>query len=158
MSCILACVRLGGDGYNPSMDIHLTPTWDGLAVNARLVTLDAEAGYGIVEDGALGWRDGRLAYVGARDRLPAAEDMLAAEVVDAGGDCVTPGLVDCHTHVVFAGDRASEFEQRLQGSSYEAIARAGGGICPPYATPAPLPRTRCWRSRCRALLPCARTA
>jgi imidazolonepropionase len=102
--------------------------WDGLVVNARLVTLDAEAGYGIVEDGALGWRDGRLAYVGARDRLPAAEDMLAAEVVDAGGDCVTPGLVDCHTHVVFAGDRASEFEQRLQGSSYEAIARAGGGI------------------------------
>ena len=102
--------------------------WDGLVVNARLVTLDAEAGYGIVEDGALAWRDGRLAYVGPRSGLPAAEDALATEVVDAGGDCVTPGLVDCHTHAVFAGDRAAEFEQRLQGASYEAIARAGGGI------------------------------
>ena len=102
--------------------------WDGLVVNARLVTLDAEAGYGIAEDGALAWRDGRLAYVGPRSGLPAAEDALATEVVDAGGDCVTPGLVDCHTHAVFAGDRAAEFEQRLQGASYEAIARAGGGI------------------------------
>lgn len=102
--------------------------WDGLVVNARLVTLDAEAGYGIIEDGALGWRDGRLAYVGPRSGLPAAEDALATEVVDARGDCVTPGLVDCHTHAVFAGDRAAEFEQRLQGASYEAIARAGGGI------------------------------
>lgn len=102
--------------------------WDGLVVNARLVTLDAETGYGIVEDGALGWRDGRLAYVGPRSGLPAAEGALATEVVDAGGDCVTPGLVDCHTHAVFAGDRAAEFEQRLQGVSYEAIARAGGGI------------------------------
>lgn len=102
--------------------------WDGLVVNARLVTLDAEAGYGIVEDGALGWRDGRLAYVGPRDALPAAGDALASVVVDAGGHCVTPGLVDCHTHAVFAGDRAAEFEQRLQGASYEAIARAGGGI------------------------------
>ncbi|MGI8561227.1 MAG: imidazolonepropionase [Luteimonas sp.] len=102
--------------------------WDGLVVNAGLVTLDAEAGYGLIKDGALGWRDGRLAYVGPRAGLPAADDALAAEVVDAGGDCVTPGLVDCHTHVVFAGDRAAEFEQRLQGASYEAIARAGGGI------------------------------
>lgn len=107
-----------------TQDLH----WDGLIVGASLVTLDAGSGYGLIGDGALGWRDGRLAYVGPRDGLPAAPDTLADTVIDAGGDCITPGLVDCHTHVVFAGNRAAEFEQRLQGASYEAIARAGGGI------------------------------
>ena len=62
---------------------------------------------------------------GPRAGLP---DELAGEAIDAGGDCITPGLVDCHTHAVFAGDRAGEFEQRLQGADYEEIARAGGGI------------------------------
>ncbi len=107
-----------------TQDLH----WDGLVVGASLVTLEAGSGYGLVEDGALGWRDGRLAYVGPRYGLPGAPDTLADTVIDAGGDCITPGLVDCHTHVVFAGNRAAEFEQRLQGASYEAIARAGGGI------------------------------
>lgn len=102
--------------------------WDGVLVNARLVTLAGDAGYGVIEDGALGWRDGMLAFAGPRATLPAAPDALADEVVDAQGDWVTPGLVDCHTHVVFGGDRAGEFEQRLQGASYEEIARAGGGI------------------------------
>src|SRR5690606_3669669 len=90
--------------------------------------LDAAAGYGLVEDGALGWRDGRIVFAGPARGLPAAPDSLAHEVIDAGGDLVTPGLVDCHTHVVFAGDRAAEFELRLSGASYEEIARAGGGI------------------------------
>lgn len=100
--------------------------WDGLVVNARLATLAGEAGYGLVEDGALGWKDGRITYAGPRSRLP--EAARAAEVVDANGRLLTPGLVDCHTHLVFGGDRAGEFEQRLQGASYEQIARAGGGI------------------------------
>ncbi|KAF1703921.1 imidazolonepropionase [Pseudoxanthomonas kaohsiungensis] len=100
--------------------------WDGLVVNARLATLAGDAGYGLVEDGALGWKDGRITYAGPRSRLPGAA--RAAEVVDADGRLLTPGLVDCHTHLVFGGDRAGEFEQRLQGASYEQIARAGGGI------------------------------
>ena len=102
--------------------------WDGVLVNARLATLAGDAGYGVVEDGALGWRDGRLVFAGPRQQLPASPDALANQVVDAAGDWVTPGLIDCHTHVVFGGDRAGEFEQRLQGASYEDIARAGGGI------------------------------
>ena len=100
--------------------------WDGLVFNARLATLAGDAGYGLVEDGALGWKDGRITYAGPRSRLP--EAARAAEVVDADGRLLTPGLVDCHTHLVFGGDRAGEFEQRLQGASYEQIARAGGGI------------------------------
>ncbi|GGK01311.1 imidazolonepropionase [Luteimonas terricola] len=102
--------------------------WDGLLVGAQLATLDAIEGYGLVDAGALGWRDGRIVYAGAVEALPAPPDVLAHEVIDAGGDLVTPGLVDCHTHLVFAGSRAAEFEQRLMGASYEAIARAGGGI------------------------------
>ena len=103
------------------------PHWDGLIVGTTLATLDAASGYGMVEDGALGWKDGVLAYVGPRTGLPGEIDELADEVIEAAG-LVTPGLVDCHTHVVFAGDRAAEFELRLQGASYEEIARAGGGI------------------------------
>lgn len=98
---------------------------DGLLLGARLVTLDGDAGYGLIEDGALGWRNGRITHVGTR---ASAAALVAAETIQAAGDCITPGLVDCHTHLVFAGDRAQEFEQRLQGVSYEQIARAGGGI------------------------------
>jgi imidazolonepropionase len=98
---------------------------DGLITGATLVTLDGDAGYGLVEDGALAWRGGVIRFAGPRAELPAE---LAGDAIDAGGDCITPGLVDCHTHAVFAGDRAGEFEQRLQGADYEQIARAGGGI------------------------------
>lgn len=104
-----------------------TPPWDGLICGAALATLDGDAGFGEINDGALGWRDGVLAYVGPRSALPEAPERLAREVIEAQG-WITPGLVDCHTHLVFAGDRAREFEMRLQGASYEAIARAGGGI------------------------------
>ena len=102
--------------------------WDGLLVNARLVTLAGDAGYGVIEDGALGWHDGMLVFAGHRTDLPAPPASLADERVDAQGEWITPGLIDCHTHVVFGGDRAGEFEQRLQGASYEDIARSGGGI------------------------------
>ena len=103
------------------------PLWDGLLLGPTLATLDAPAGYGLVEDAALGWKDGVLTFVGPRAGLPADADTLSDEVIEVDG-LVTPGLVDCHTHAVFAGDRAGEFEQRLQGASYENIARAGGGI------------------------------
>ena len=101
--------------------------WDGLILGANLVTLADDSGYGLIEQGALGWRDGVLHFVGPASDLPAQPEQLAREVIRAGG-CITPGLIDCHTHVVFAGDRAGEFEQRLQGVSYEEIARSGGGI------------------------------
>jgi len=104
-----------------------TERWDGLLLGATLATLDSDTGHGLVGDGALGWKDGVLAHVGTRGGLPGNAAELADEVIEATG-LVTPGLVDCHTHVVFAGNRAGEFEMRLQGESYEAIARAGGGI------------------------------
>ena len=103
-----------------------THRWDALLLGVSIATLEGD-GYGEIRDGAIGWHDGVLAWVGPRDALPAAPDELAGEVVETSG-WITPGLVDCHTHLVFAGDRAREFEMRLQGASYEEIARAGGGI------------------------------
>lgn len=87
----------------------------------------AEGGtaYGAIEDGAVLIRDGRIVWVGARGDLPSHE---AAETDRLDGRWVTPGLVDCHTHLVFGGNRSGEFEQRLNGATYEEIARAGGGI------------------------------
>ena len=103
------------------------PAFDGLILGADLATLDAEHGYGEITGSALGWRDGLIAFVGSRADLPGDAYSLAHEVIETTG-WITPGLVDCHTHLVFAGDRAREFELRLQGASYEDIARAGGGI------------------------------
>ncbi|MEP6655685.1 MAG: imidazolonepropionase [Betaproteobacteria bacterium] len=84
--------------------------------------------YGGIDDGALGIAAGRIAWVGPRATLPAAGKLPSVALHDAGGRCITPGLIDCHTHLVYAGNRAHEFEQRLNGVSYEEIARAGGGI------------------------------
>ena len=83
-------------------------------------------GLGIIDHGLVACRDGRIAYAGSVDDAPG--DLDALEIVDCERRWITPGLIDCHTHLVFAGDRAQEFEQRLNGVSYEAIARAGGGI------------------------------
>ena len=99
--------------------------WDGLLLDARLV---ARAGEPPLDDAVLGWKDGRIAFAGRRADLPGAPAALAVVVESAAGALVTPGLVDCHTHLVFGGDRAAEFEQRLEGASYEEIALAGGGI------------------------------
>ena len=95
--------------------------------NARLATLaPGRPGLGLVEKGALAVKDGRIAYAGPEADLPAA--FGKGEVTDAQGRWITPGLIDCHTHLVYAGNRAHDFELRLQGASYEEIARAGGGI------------------------------
>jgi imidazolonepropionase len=105
-----------------------TTRYDGLLLGASLATLDTERGYGEIEDGALAWKDGLLAFVGPRSALSETTASLARDVIEVDGGWITPGLIDCHTHLVFAGDRAREFELRLEGASYEEIARAGGGI------------------------------
>ncbi len=99
---------------------------DAIWANARLATM--VAGYGAIEDGAIAVGDGRIAWVGARAALPPALRGARTREHDAGGRWITPGLIDCHTHLVYAGSRAGEFEQRLNGATYEEIARAGGGI------------------------------
>src|SRR5690606_17438113 len=100
--------------------------FDRLIVDCHLAAMtEGGAPYGAVEDGAILIRDGRLAWVGPRADLP---DHEAAETDRLDGRWVTPGLIDCHTHLVFGGDRSGEFEQRLGGATYEQIARAGGGI------------------------------
>lgn len=95
--------------------------------NARLATMvmHEDDPIGIVEAGIVAVRDGIIVYAGAATDAPALD---AADIIDCEGRWVLPGLVDCHTHLIHAGDRAQEFEQRLAGVSYEAIARAGGGI------------------------------
>ncbi|KFN41572.1 imidazolonepropionase [Arenimonas metalli] len=108
---------------------RLAPPWDKLLLDARLVTLRDDLGaWGAIEDAALAWKNGLLAYAGPRADLPGEPAALAARIESADNRWITPGLVDCHTHLVFAGDRAPEFERRLQGASYEQIAREGGGI------------------------------
>lgn len=98
---------------------------DALLTNARLATLDGP-GYGLIDNGALSIADGRILWVGTSADLPA--DHAALPRHDLGGRLVTPAPVDCHTHLIHGGDRAREFELRLQGASYTEIARAGGGI------------------------------
>jgi imidazolonepropionase len=103
--------------------------FDTLLVNANLATMRAGgAPYGAIRDGAIGITAGRIEWVGSRADLSATPESLATEVLDAERAWVTPGLVDCHTHLVYGGNRAAEFEMRLNGASYEEIARAGGGI------------------------------
>lgn len=92
--------------------------------NARLATMEGD-GLGEVEHGVIASQHGRILYAGPAADAPAFD---ATETIDCAGRWITPGLVDCHTHLVHGGDRAHEFELRLQGASYEDIARAGGGI------------------------------
>ncbi len=100
--------------------------WDLLLTDARIATLRRDAAdFGAIEDGAIAISDGTIAWVGDARELP-GEQAAATHSLD--GRWMTPALVDCHTHLVFGGDRAAEFEQRLAGASYEDIAKAGGGI------------------------------
>src|SRR5262245_5464322 len=95
--------------------------------NARLATMTGPEPWGWLPDGAMLVDGDRMHAVGRLDQLPLAGASITAEH-DLDGAMVTPGLVDCHTHLVYGGQRAHEFELRLQGASYEQIARAGGGI------------------------------
>jgi imidazolonepropionase len=101
--------------------------FDRIWHNAQLATMRGDLpDLGVIEHGLIAARDGRIAYAGAHSDFPVNAD--AAERIDCAGRWITPGLVDCHTHLVFGGNRAHEFELRLKGASYEEIARAGGGI------------------------------
>jgi imidazolonepropionase len=102
-------------------------TWDRVWVGAELATMDEAGGIGHVPDAALAIRDGRIAWVGTQQQLQAIS-WSAPVVTEARGLWITPGLIECHTHLVYAGDRSNEFAARLRGATYEDIARAGGGI------------------------------
>ena len=102
----------------------MTLATDLVITGARLATMAGD-GLGVVEDGVVALRDGRIAWAGPRAEAPG---FAAAESLRCDGRWITPGLVDCHTHLVFAGDRSDEFARRLAGESYADIARAGGGI------------------------------
>lgn len=103
--------------------------WDSFWFNARLATMVAGSKpYGAIEDGALGIKDGAIVYCGSSANLPDVPGKLARDVHDAEGRWITPGLVDCHTHAVYGGNRAAEFEMRLEGATYEELLKAGGGI------------------------------
>ncbi len=110
--------------------MNIDPFWDALWINVQLATMGEAAaatdGYGTIRDGALAVRDGRIAWVGPRRSLPSG--WRAETEHDGRGAWLTPGLIDCHTHLVYAGNRADEFEMRLAGASYEEVAKAGGGI------------------------------
>jgi len=102
------------------------PDWDLLITDARIATMDADAaGYGVVDDGAIAIANGKIAWLGPAAEQPAES---AGEIRSVAGRWLTPALIDCHTHLVFGGDRAAEFEQRLSGVSYEQIASDGGGM------------------------------
>ncbi len=94
--------------------------------NARLATMSPSlAGLGEIEDGLIACADGRILYAGPSDEAPTLSPQIS---IDCEGRWITPGLIDCHTHLVHGGNRAGEFEMRLAGASYEEVARAGGGI------------------------------
>lgn len=102
-------------------------SWDRVWIGAHLLTLEGTAGLGELMDAALAIKDGRIAWLGSREQL-ATIQWSARTVTEAKGQWITPGLIECHTHLVYGGDRSNEFAARLRGATYEEIARAGGGI------------------------------
>lgn len=102
--------------------------WDVLFTNVHLATMAGDEGYGEIRDAAIAVKDGRIAWLGPQADMPPGLAAQAVTVHDGGGSWLTPGLIDCHTHIVHAGNRSDEFEARLNGATYEDIARAGGGI------------------------------
>lgn len=104
-------------------------SWDQVWIDVNVATMDPSisVSYGAITDAAIAVKDGKIAWLGPRSELPAF-DVLSIPVYRGKGGWITPGLIDAHTHLVFAGNRANEFELRLKGATYEEIARAGGGI------------------------------
>ena len=101
--------------------------WDRLWINVKLATM-TNASLGVIEDGAIASVGGRIAWLGREADLPPHRKQSAVEVIHCDGSWLTPGFIDCHTHIVFGGDRTADFRRRLHGESYAGIARAGGGI------------------------------
>jgi imidazolonepropionase len=102
--------------------------WQTLFINVNLATMtDGDKSYGAIENAALAISEGKIAWLGKESELP-KYDQTSVNIIDGLGKWLTPGLVDCHTHLVYGGNRANEFEMRLQGKSYQEIANAGGGI------------------------------
>jgi imidazolonepropionase len=105
-------------------------TMTGHAAHSGMPTLSGTAAgsgaLGLIDDGVIACRDGKIVFAGQAKDAPRVVDSV--EMIDCGGRLITPGLIDCHTHLVYAGDRAAEFERRLSGESYESIAQSGGGI------------------------------
>src|SRR5690349_20537655 len=99
---------------------------DLLIRNARIATMMPGSDYGIIDDAAIAIAGETIVWAGPVTALPA--DIVAVTTFNAERRWVTPGLVDCHTHIVYAGNRANEFEARLNGATYADIARSGGGI------------------------------
>jgi imidazolonepropionase len=105
-----------------------TSSWQTLFINVNLATMtDGANSYGAIENGALAISDGKIVWLGKEGDLPTC-NLETVNVIDGLGKWLTPGLVDCHTHLVYGGNRANEFEMRLEGKSYQEIANAGGGI------------------------------
>ncbi len=105
----------------------MKPHWDTLWTNVHLATMnpDHSQPYGAIHDGAIAIHQGNIAWLGEANQLP---EHSCEDITDGAGGWVTPGLIDCHTHLVFAGNRCNEFELRQQGASYQQIAEQGGGI------------------------------
>ncbi|WP_251359542.1 imidazolonepropionase [Kangiella sp. TOML190] len=100
-----------------------TKPFDQLIHNANIATMAGDSDYGIIENAAIGINDGKISYLGS-----AQNNFKAQQILDAEGQWLLPGLIDCHTHLIYGGNRANEFEMRLNGADYEEIAKAGGGI------------------------------
>jgi len=96
--------------------------------NAILATMRDDQSYALIPSAAIAIKDGKIAWLGPMASIPDEISSQSTELLDCGNRLLTPGLIDCHTHIVYAGDRATEFEKRLQGASYEEIAQSGGGI------------------------------
>lgn len=101
--------------------------WDDLWIGAGLATM-ADSDLGLIEDGALAVKDGKIAWIGEKGALPSDFKQRTTRVHPLEKGWILPGFIDCHTHLLFAGDRSEEFNMRLEGRTYEEIARAGGGI------------------------------
>ena len=97
-----------------------------LFTNAVIATMTGQPGQGLFDNAGLLVDGETISWVGPMAECPDSDN---AQIIDCGGRLLTPGLIDCHTHLVYGGDRADEFEQRLEGMSYAEIARRGGGIC-----------------------------
>ncbi len=124
-----------------------------LWTHCRIASLAAHVAqpYGLIDDAALVTEGSTIAWVGLRQQLPQALERQCTVRHDASGALVTPGLIDCHTHLVYGGDRAQEFEMRLTGASYEDIARAGGGIASTVRATRAASRAELERSSARRL-------